>query len=104
MLDGVKDTHLGVDGIEGVLSVDEGCGAALALHFCNSMHRQRRLAAALWTKHLHTSNKECSQATWRQSLTATDAAEMLKVPTSTMRPLGKPPPRAMSSVMAPHEM
>ena len=53
MLDGVKDGYLGVDRIKGVLSVDESCGAALALHLRNSVHRQRRLAATLRAKHLH---------------------------------------------------
>ena len=61
----MKYTDLGVDRVKGVLSVDESCSAALALHFRNGMHRQGRLAAALWTKDLRIKDKMQCQATNR---------------------------------------
>jgi cytochrome c556 len=45
-------SHLGIHSIKRVLSVNEASQAALLLHFCNGVHRQRGLAAALWTKDL----------------------------------------------------
>lgn len=44
--------YLGVHRVKGVLGVDQRCCAALALHLCDRVHRQRRLPAALRTKHL----------------------------------------------------
>ena len=47
----------GVDGVEGVLCIDESRGAALFLHCTNGMHGQGGLATALWAKNLYPTSR-----------------------------------------------
>jgi hypothetical protein len=59
-------TYGGIHCIKGVLSVNEAGHTALLLNFCNRMHRQRGLAAALWPKYLQPSTCRNTQGLGRE--------------------------------------
>lgn len=138
-----SSAHLGVDGIESVLRVNEGRGAALLLDRGDRVHGQRGLAAALRAVHLQAGETiqpysapamrcdemilglyrpfdssagqhrlpqrkaaalQCGGRGAVAGGPAVSAGAASEMRTSMMRPLGKPPPRAISSVRAPQEM